>query len=75
MLSTTEQREFFKEIFREVILEVMNEERIDFYNSIFPKAADAEIEEIENLYGSPDKYSKDDFEDMTDWLFDDNKIS
>ena len=75
MLTTTENREFFKEIFREVIVEVMNEERIGFYNSIFPMASNDEIQEIEEHYGSPDNYSKEDFEDMTDWVFDDNKIS
>ena len=46
MLTTTENREFFKEIFREVIVEVMNEERIGFYNSIFPMASNDEIQEI-----------------------------
>ncbi len=56
-----------KEIFRDVINEVIREERIVFYDSIIPFASRPETEDIEKLYGCPDDYKKEDFVDMTNW--------
>ena len=72
MINLIDHKEFLKEIFREVIQEVISEERLRFYDSIFPMASIKEIEEIEELYGSPDNYKTEDFEDMTDWIIDAN---
>jgi hypothetical protein len=68
MINTEEQKKFLKEVFREVVLEVMNEEKLSFYDSIFPNANKAESEEIEKHYGLPESYKKDEFMDMTDWI-------
>lgn len=68
MISILEERETIKELFRDVIKEVILQERINFYPKIIPIVSDAEIENIEKYYGSPQDYNKDDFVDMTDWL-------
>lgn len=62
------EKTFIKEMFRDVLLEVIKEERINFYQSIIPTASASEIKEIEKSYGSPANYKKDDFVDMTDWV-------
>ena len=51
MPNIVDQRGFFKELFREVILEVMHEEKINFYDSVFPSANKDELADIETLYG------------------------
>jgi hypothetical protein len=75
MIDLVEQKDMLKEAFREVILEVMHEERLNFYDSIFPKVSKNENAEIIENYGTPANYRTDDFVDMTDWVFDENKIS
>ncbi len=67
MIDIIEERKLIKEIFRDVINEVIREERISFYNSIIPLVSKQETDDIEKLYGSPDDYKKEDFVDMTDW--------
>ena len=68
MISVLEQKGVLKELFREVILEVIHEERISFYDSIFPNASKEESEEVNKMYGTPQNYSKEDFKDMSDWI-------
>lgn len=68
MISILEERETIKELFRDVINEVILQERINFYPKIIPIVSQAENENIEKNYGSPDDYNKNDFVDMTDWL-------
>jgi hypothetical protein len=60
MINTVEERDLIKEIFRDVINEVIREERISFYPAIVPIASQAEIDDIEKLYGNPNDYKKDD---------------
>jgi hypothetical protein len=68
MTDILEQKSYLKDIFREVLHEVIREERINFYQSIIPEATEAEIKDIEKRYGSPDNYKKEDFADRTDWI-------
>lgn len=67
MINIIEERKLIKEIFRDVINEVIREERISFYNSIIPLVPKQETDDVEKLYGSSDDYKKEDFVDMTDW--------
>jgi len=68
MINVVEERNMIKEIFRDVINEVILEERISFYPTIVPVASKAEIKDIEKLYGDPKDYKKEDFVDMSDWV-------
>jgi hypothetical protein len=68
MTGTLKERNIIKEIFRDVINEVIREERINFYQYIIPVASQSEISNIEELYGSPENYKKEDFVDMTNWV-------
>ena len=53
MISILEEKEIIKELFRDVINEVILEERINFYPKIIPIVSDAENDNIEKNYGSP----------------------
>lgn len=68
MTGTLKERKIIKEIFRDVINEVIREERINFYQYIVPTASESELNNIEKLYGNPQIYNKKDFVDMTDWV-------
>ena len=63
-----EQKDIIKEIFRDVIYEVIREERINFYQTLFPNVSLKENQEIENLYDKPENYKKDEFKDMSLWI-------
>lgn len=68
MINLAEDRNAIKEIFRDILHEVIIEERVKFYPTIVPIATKAEINDIEKLYGDPADYKKEDFVDMSDWL-------
>ena len=68
MINTLSERNIMKEIFRDVINEVIREERINFYQYVIPTVTKLESRNIEKLYGSPGDYKKEDFVDMSDWL-------
>ncbi|MCL5990834.1 MAG: hypothetical protein M1419_01870 [Bacteroidetes bacterium] len=62
------EKTLIKEMFRDVLLEIIREERIKFYDTIIPTVSDEEMKDIEKRYGSSSKYKKEDFVDMTDWV-------
>jgi len=68
MINIIEEKKLIKELFRDVIKEVIKEERISFYQSVVPAVSKAETEDIEERYGKPDDYKKEDFADMTEWV-------
>lgn len=68
MTGTLKERKIIKELFRDVINEVIREERINFYQYIVPTTSESELNNIEKLYGKPENYNKKDFVDMTDWV-------
>lgn len=68
MIDILEQKEILKSVFKEVVLEVIHEQKISFYDSIFPNATQNEVVEIEQTYGSPMNYKSEEFIDMTDWV-------
>jgi hypothetical protein len=69
-----DQKEMLKDIFREIIKEVIQEEKISFYDSIFPLANNKESKDLETMYENPNSYQKSDFKDMTDWVLNENLI-
>ncbi len=57
-----------KDIVKESVREVIKEERLSLYEILLPSVSKKELNEIIKSYGSPDKYHKEDFVDMTDWI-------
>ena len=68
MINIIEEKKMIKELFRNVIKEVIQEERISFYQSVIPVVSKSETIDVEERYGKPDDYKKEDFADMTDWV-------
>jgi hypothetical protein len=59
-----------KELIKESIREVLQEERLSLLQSLIPSVNNQEMQEIIKEFGTPDNYNEDDFVDMTDWLND-----
>jgi len=57
-----------KDIIKQSIREAIKEERLSLYEVLIPPVSKREMNEIIKNYGSPDKYNRDDFVDMTDWI-------
>ena len=68
MINIIEEKKMIKELFRDVIKEVIQEERISFYQSVVPVVSKSETEDIKERYGKPDDYKKEDFTDMSEWV-------
>ena len=60
--------ENLKAIIKQSVREVIKEERLSLYEILVPYASNKEIAEIHKKYGSPQKYSKEKFVDMTNWI-------
>jgi hypothetical protein len=60
--------DMLKKIVKESVKEALKEERYLLYDVLVPSVSAKEQAEIESLYGSPDKYDEDEFEDLTDWV-------
>jgi len=56
-----------KEIIKDGVKEALKEERLTLYEIIVPYASKKEIDEIHKKFGSPNKYKRKDFVDMTKW--------
>ena len=56
-----------KEIIKDGVKEALKEERLTLYEIIVPYASKKEIDEINKKFGSPGKYKRKDFVDMTNW--------
>lgn len=59
-----------KELIKESIREVLQEERLSLLQSLIPSVNHQEMQEIIKKFGTPDNYNENDFVDMTDWLND-----
>lgn len=59
-----------KEIIKESVREVLQEERLSLIQSLIPPVNNEEMKEIEGKFGHPHNYNEDNFVDMNDWLND-----
>jgi hypothetical protein len=57
-----------KELIKESIREVLQEERLNLCKILIPEVDDKELGEIENKFGMPNDYECEEFIDMTDWV-------
>jgi len=62
------QEKTLRKIVKESIRDVLKEERFHLYEILVPRVAKKELREIETAYGSPSRYHKSEFKDMTDWV-------
>lgn len=60
--------ESLKELIKESIREVLQEERLNLCKILIPEVDERELSEIENKFGTPDEYEGEEFIDMTDWV-------
>jgi hypothetical protein len=58
----------FKELIKESIREVLREERLTLCQILLPDVSKKELQEIEQKFGSPSNYNKEEFINMTDWV-------
>lgn len=61
-------QESIRETIRETIREVLKEERLALSLALIPRVSEKEMQEIQEQFGSPSDYDKDDFVNMTDWV-------
>ncbi len=64
--------EELKEMIKQSVREVLKEERLALYEILVPDVSKKELEEIRDKFGMPDRYSEEDFVDMTDWIKNEN---
>jgi len=64
--------EHLKEVIKESIREVIKEERLILYEIMIPYVSDKELDEIHEKFGSPNDYDEREFEDMTEWIKNEN---
>ncbi len=57
-----------KEVIKESIREVLHEERLSLCETLIPYITKKEMMEIIQRYGSPQRYKKEEFLDVTDWI-------
>ncbi|MGH2412538.1 MAG: hypothetical protein ACRDEA_02350 [Microcystaceae cyanobacterium] len=57
-----------KELIKESVREVLQEERLKLCQILIPYVSQREQQEIETKFVSPANYDKDKFVDMTDWI-------
>ena len=57
-----------KELIKESIREVLQEERLNLCQILIPEIDDLEMAQIEQEYDSPTNYDPEEFVDMTDWI-------
>ena len=66
----TTDTQTLRTLIKEVVREVINEERFKVWQLVIPEVSDAEQAEIEQSLGLPSDYHLEEFVDMTDWLND-----
>lgn len=66
-METTFEIATLKELIRETMREVLQEERILLFKMLMPIVSDEEQAAIENQFGQPDE-NDDEWIDMTEWL-------
>ncbi len=66
-MDTTFEIATLKELIRETMREVLQEERILLFKMLMPIISDDEQAAIENQFGLPDK-NDDEWIDMTEWV-------
>ncbi len=66
--------QILKELIKESIREVLQEERLALCQVLIPYVSQKEQQEIETKFVSPSKYNKEEFIDMTDWIKNESKI-
>jgi len=57
-----------KELMKESLREVLQEERLRLCQVLMPYVSDKEMQEIQAKLGSPSDYDKSEFINMTDWV-------
>ena len=57
-----------KELIKESVREVLQEERLNLSKILIPEVGDREMAEIEENFSSPANYDSEEFVDMTDWV-------
>lgn len=57
-----------KELMKESLREVLQEERLRLCQVLIPYVSDKEMQEIQTKLGSPSDYDKSEFTNMTDWV-------
>ena len=57
-----------KELIKESIREVLQEERLNLCQILIPEIDDREMAEIEKKFDSPANYDSEEFVNMTDWV-------
>ncbi|MGH2575060.1 MAG: hypothetical protein ACRDFC_05095 [Ignavibacteria bacterium] len=68
MNSVTLEKKELKRIIKQSIKEVLKEERLNMLDLLIPEVSEKEMLDIKKRYGSPSKYKKEDFKDLTDWV-------
>ncbi len=64
------ETETLKQLIKESIREVIQEERLSLIQLLIPTVSEEEMREIRAKFGSPDQYNDEEFVDMNDWLND-----
>ena len=62
-----------KELIKESVREVLQEERFNLYQTLIPEVDDSEMAEIEQKYDLPANYDSE-FVDLTDWIRNEGQI-
>lgn len=57
-----------KELIKESLREVLQEERLSLYQILLPEIDDREMAEIEEKFDLPANYDSEEFVNMTDWV-------
>ena len=67
-MEAQELKQIIQKSVRETIREVLKEERLAFSLALISRVSEKEMREIQEQFGSPSDYDKDDFVNMTDWV-------
>ncbi len=62
------ETQLLRQIIKESIREVLQEERLSLFLALIPIVSTKEMQEIENKLPSPENYNTDEFVDMTAWV-------
>ncbi|MDB9312769.1 hypothetical protein PN462_06625 [Spirulina sp. CS-785/01] len=67
-------KQALKELIKESIRELLQEEKMSLYTLLVPSISDEEQQDIDEQLGSPNDYADEEFVDMTDWITDGDSI-
>jgi hypothetical protein len=68
VMETQELKALIRESVRDVVREILREERLALCCALIPRVSEQEMQEIREQLGSPSSYDRDEFVNMTDWV-------